>query len=55
MKIFHVPSQYAMPHLRNNSGNIINNASIAAHIGQQGAVDYVSTKVSSSLDLESKT
>ena len=35
-----------MPHLRNNSGNIINNASIAAHIGQQGAVDYVSTKVS---------
>ena len=38
--------QYALPHLRKAQGNIINDSSIVALLGQVGAVPYVTTKVS---------
>lgn len=37
--------QYALPHLRKTEGNIINDTSLVAQIGQPGAVTYVATKV----------
>ena len=38
--------QYALPHLRKTKGNIIQDSSLVAEIGQSGAVPYVATKVS---------
>ncbi|XP_063400909.1 17-beta-hydroxysteroid dehydrogenase 14-like [Mytilus trossulus] len=37
-------SKFALPHLRKTEGNIINDSSLVAQIGQQGAVTYVATK-----------
>ncbi|KAK7485706.1 hypothetical protein BaRGS_00023007 [Batillaria attramentaria] len=37
-------SKYALPHLRKTEGNIINDSSLVAQIGQMGAVTYVATK-----------
>ena len=37
--------QYALPHLRKTKGNIIQDSSLVAEIGQPGAVPYVATKV----------
>ncbi|KAL8602000.1 hypothetical protein ACOMHN_008491 [Nucella lapillus] len=37
-------SKYALPHLRKTQGNIINDGSLVATIGQMGAVTYVATK-----------
>lgn len=37
-------SKYALPYLRKTEGNIINDSSLVAQIGQQGAVTYVATK-----------
>lgn len=42
--MFYLP-QYALPYLRKTEGNIINDSSLVAQIGQQGAVTYVATKV----------
>ena len=42
----YVSLQYALPHLRKTQGNIINDGSLVAHIGQMEAVTYVATKVS---------
>ena len=39
--------QFALPHLRKTEGNIINDTSLVAQIGQPGAVTYVATKVNS--------
>ncbi|CAG5118102.1 unnamed protein product [Candidula unifasciata] len=36
--------KYALPHLRKTQGNIINNCSLVAYIGQSGAVTYAATK-----------
>lgn len=40
--------QFALPHLRKTEGNIINDTSLVAQIGQPGAVTYVATKVNNS-------
>ncbi|XP_076471402.1 L-fucose dehydrogenase-like [Babylonia areolata] len=37
-------SKYALPHLRKTQGNIINDGSLVAHLGQMWAVSYVATK-----------
>lgn len=37
-------SKFALPHLRKTEGNIINDSSLVAKLGQMGAVTYVSTK-----------
>ncbi|CAL1538334.1 unnamed protein product [Lymnaea stagnalis] len=37
-------SKFALPHLRKTQGNIINNGSLVAYIGQPGAVTYAATK-----------
>ncbi|KAJ8299547.1 hypothetical protein KUTeg_023607, partial [Tegillarca granosa] len=37
-------SKYAMPHLRKTEGNIINDSSLVAQIGQEGAAAYVASK-----------
>lgn len=37
-------AKYALPHLRKTEGNIINDTSLVAQIGQPGAVTYVATK-----------
>uniref|UniRef100_A0A0B6ZL27 17-beta-hydroxysteroid dehydrogenase 14 n=1 Tax=Arion vulgaris TaxID=1028688 RepID=A0A0B6ZL27_9EUPU len=39
-----ITSKYALPHLRKTQGNIINNCSLVAYIGQPGAVIYTSSK-----------
>ena len=44
VQIFHI-FQYALPHLRKTKGNIIQDSSLVAEIGQPGAVPYVATKV----------
>ncbi|KAI8783252.1 17-beta-hydroxysteroid dehydrogenase 14-like [Biomphalaria glabrata] len=40
---FHA-TKYAIPHLRKTQGNIINNGSLVAYIGQPGAVTYAASK-----------
>lgn len=40
---FH-PLQYCLPHLRKVQGNIINDSSLVAKIGQRSAVPYIATK-----------
>lgn len=37
-------AKYALPHLRKTKGNIIQDSSLVAEIGQPGAVPYVATK-----------
>ncbi|KAK7099590.1 hypothetical protein V1264_003706 [Littorina saxatilis] len=37
-------SKFALPYLRQTEGNIINDGSLVAHIGQMEAVTYVATK-----------
>lgn len=39
------PPQYALPHLRQRQGNIINLSSLVGSIGQKNAAPYVATKV----------
>ncbi|XP_073696978.1 17-beta-hydroxysteroid dehydrogenase 14 [Garra rufa] len=41
---YFLASKYALPHLRETQGNIINLSSIVASIGQKDAVPYVATK-----------
>ncbi|PVD33429.1 hypothetical protein C0Q70_04685 [Pomacea canaliculata] len=41
---YFLASKYALPYLRKTQGNIINDSSLVAQIGQMGAVTYVSTK-----------
>lgn len=41
---YFLTSKYALPHLRERKGNIINISSLVASIGQKHAVPYVATK-----------
>ncbi|BFZ04384.1 hypothetical protein BsWGS_07423 [Bradybaena similaris] len=41
---YFITCKYALPHLRKTQGNIINNCSLVAYIGQPGAVTYAATK-----------
>ena len=45
------PLQYALPHLRKTKGNIIQDSSLVAEIGQPGSCTYVATKVSTVVTL----
>ena len=37
--------QFALPYIRKSKGNIINNSSLVASLGQDGALAYAATKV----------
>ncbi|KAH9502365.1 hypothetical protein Btru_075506 [Bulinus truncatus] len=41
---FFYATKFALPYLRQTQGNVINNGSLVAYIGQPGAVTYAATK-----------